>query len=569
MLANVAAGFITNASLASAGTTALPAQSAQVAPAQAEATARVAATEQTFLDPAACLLSSWAPFSNTTFVVPQGTVSTQVVVSVTSGTPLDATTAQYTAYTPGGGNSAWANAGSTQLNDFTVIMTATVAVAPPTNGALSSVQFKVSRRNKGQTDPDACSPVHNLFAASRKIYLPLIFRIGGDTQRDITTIEEPNNTTCAAYPIAPGVRYTSRLNDKDDFYRLNIIVTSTLIVTVTGFTQEGQVQVRKFSGACDTGTIYSSTSFQGTPGQTRQFTVGNVVPGDVYIRIASTADIGPNTDYTLVTALTGGTVSTGPFEPNNSACQAAPIALNTTYTAYPEDTNDWYSFTLGTSANVVLSVTNLLVTVGQYSLYKSDNCATIVPGTTTPITTQDKATPTKDVGTQTAGKYFLRVAVGSGAQSTSLYSFRVSTGGVGTWNPRADICPALSNCSANRSGGKFTAYWDGMPGMTEFRIEFVGKLKTGNCPASVGGRVVLVPAANFGTSGSYEVANIGQGYWGIQLSARGSGGSWSRTGDLPLKMDCDFLSANQSDSLAEPEPTAIPEGPEVEATPIP
>ncbi|NJM40172.1 MAG: hypothetical protein HC853_05105 [Anaerolineae bacterium] len=154
MLANVAAGLITNASIASAGTMALPAQSAaQVAPAQAEATARVAATEQTFLDPAACLLSAWAPFSNTTFVVPQGTVSTQIVVSVTSGSPLDATTAQYTVYTPGGGNSDWTNAGSTQLNDFTVIMTATAAVAPPTNGALSSVQFKVSRKTKGKPTP--------------------------------------------------------------------------------------------------------------------------------------------------------------------------------------------------------------------------------------------------------------------------------------------------------------------------------------------------------------------------------------------------------------------------------
>ncbi len=550
--------------LASAAT---PAQPAQNALAQAEVHSKPATLEQTFLDPTTCLLSNWAPFSNTTYIVPQGTISTQVVVSVTSLVALDAATSEFTAYTPGGGNSPWTAATALQVSDFTVIMTASnILVAPPTSGALPSVQFKVSRRNKGTNDADACSPVHTIFAATRKFYLPIIFRVGGDNQRDITTIEEPNNTTCAAFPIALNVKYTARLNDKDDFFRINIPVTSTLVVTVTGFTSNGQVQVRKFTGACDTGTNYAANSFQGDPLATRQVTVLNVVPGELFVRVASTADLAPNTDYGVIFSLLGTTTSTGPYEPNNNACQAYPIVAGTTYQAYPEDTSDWYSFTLSSDANVTLNLTNLNVSVGQYILYKSASCSA-VPGSLTPITVQDKGVTVKDVLVQSAGTYFLRVAVGSGTQSSSLYSLRVNVGGSSTgWNPKGDICSALTNCDANRGSGKFTVYWSGIPGMTEFKIAFNGKGAGGTCPATTGGRTVNVPPSSFGASGSYEITDTPKGYWGVQLSAKGSGGIWSRNGDLPLKMDCDFLSANQPEFLPEPEPTVIPE---VEITPVP
>ena len=243
-----------------------------------------------------------------------------------------------------------------------------------------------------------------------------------------------------------------------------------------------------------------------------------------------------------------------------------PIAAGTTYQAYPEDTSDWYSFTLSSDANVVLNLTNLNVTVGQYILYKATSCS-LVPGSLTAITVQDKAVTAKDVGTQSAGTYFLRVAVGSGTQSNSLYSLRVAVGGSSVgWNPNADICAALTNCNPNRSGGKFTVYWSGIPGMTELKIVFNGKSKTGNCDGTSGGRVVTVPSSRFGASGSYEVTDTVKGYWGIQLSAKGSGGSWTRSGDLPLKMDCDFLLANDAELLPEPEITPIPE---VEITPVP
>jgi hypothetical protein len=410
--------------------------------------------------------------------------------------------------------------------------------------------------------------VHTVFASSYKLYLPIAFKVGGDNDRDITTNEEPNNSTCSAVPITAGVKYTARLNDKDDYFRVNVPVTSTLIVTVTGFTSTGQVQVRKFTGLCDSGALYAANAFQGDPVATRQVVVGNVVPGDVFIRIASTLDLAPNTDYGIIVSLVSGAVSTGPFEPNNNACQAVRIVGGTTYQAYPEDTSDWYSFTLTSDSNVVINVTNLNVSVGQYILYRATNCAS-VPGTLTPITVQDKSVTSKDVGVQPAGTYYLRIAVASGAQSSSLYSLRVDFNSNVGWNPRADICSGLTNCNANRSGGKFTVYWAGIPGMTEFKIVFNGKSAQGTCAATTGGRTVNVPASAFGTSGSYEVTNTPSGYWGVQLSAKGSGGSWSRTGDLPLKMDCDFLSANQAELLPEPEPTLIPEEPTLEITPIP
>ena len=570
LCANVAAGAQINAQIHTP--TAIRLQpvsdiSTQVAP-STEAQISPANSNQAFLDPANCLQASWSPYSNTTFIVAQGTLTTQVSVSVTTLVAIDATTVEYTVYTPNGGNSAWAKANAKQLGEFTVIMTATdVPVKEPTNGALSSVQFKISRKNKGSTDLDACSPVHTVFAATKKLYLPIIFKSSGENFKDITTTEEPNNTTCQAADranIESYVKYISRLNDKEDIYRIIVPVTSTMIVTVTGFTTGGQVQVRKSSGACDTGVLYSSTSYQGDALQTRQVVVPNVLPGEVYVRIASTADLAPNTDYGLIVALGNGTTTTGPYEPNNTACQAYPIVSGTTYQAYPEDNSDWYSFTLATNASLVLNITNLIVTVGQYSLYKADNCATINVLTTTPVTRQDKDKASIDLGTQAAGRYFLRVAVGSGANSTSLYSLRVVVGGTESWNPNADICPALTNCSPNRSDGKFTVYWTGNPGMTELKISFNGQSKNGGCPATTGGRVVFVPASKFGTTGSYEVTDTPTGYWGVQLSAKGSGGSWSRNGDLPLKMNCDFLAANQAD--LSPEPTVIPE---IDVTPIP
>ena len=525
LCANVAAGAQINAQIhAPAAIT--PQQIGDITTriaSSAEAQISPANSNQAFLDPANCLQASWAPFSNTTFIVPQGTLTTQVAISVTALVAIDANTVEYTVYTPNGGNSAWAKANTAKLSDFTVIMTATdIPVSAPSNGALSSVQFKISRKNKGSTDLDACSPVHTVFAASKKFYLPLIFKSSGDNFRDITTLEEPNNTTCQAAlrpNIEPYVKYTSRLNDKEDIYKIMVPVTSTMIVTVTGFTTGGQVQVRKSSGSCDTGTLYNSTSYQGDALPTRQVVVLNVLPGEVYVRIASTADLPPNTDYGLVVALGSGTTATGPYEPNNTACQAYPIVSGTTYQAYPEDNSDWYSFTLANSANLVLNITNLNVTVGQYSLYKADDCSTINVLTTTPVTRQDKATTSIDLGTQTAGKYFLRVAVGSGANSASLYSLRVVIGtATGVWKPQGEVC-GVNGCSRPSSAGEnVKASWTGMPGLTSLKLKITTKA-VGNCPA---GKVSSITPSGYGDTfgnltlsenGSLVFSNVPKGWY--------------------------------------------------------
>ena len=556
LLANLAAGVHTVAPVAAAVATPSAAQS--------DANLGLAAPNLVGIDPASCLVADWMPQSNTTLIVPRGTITMNFVVTVTSATALDATTAQYTFYAPGNNNIPWTAAKGVQLTDFSVVITAAnVPIAPPANGGLPSVQFKVSRKNKAPADTDACSPVQSVFTAS-PIYLPVIFKDSTVIIKDITTTEEPNNTTCTSYPIDPNVRYISRLNDKEDFYKLNVPMTSTLTLSVIGFDTAGQVQVRRSSGQCDAGTLYNATSFQGDIVGTRVLVVNNVLPGEVYIRIVSTLTLPPNTDYNLTASLTKSTTPTGPFEPNNNACQAYPITSGSTYKAYPEDSSDWYSFTLTGDANVTLNLTNFNVTVGQYILYKSTSC-TQVPSGVNPITVQDKATTSFSVGTQSAGTYYLRIAVGSGANASAVYSLRVDAGtSSGTWNPTADICSQLTNCSPNASGGKFTVYWSGNPGMTELRIEFIGKGKTGGCAQTTGGRVVFVPADKFATSGSYEVTGTPGGYWGIQLSAKGSGGTWTRNGDLPLKMDCDFQLANQAELLPTPEPTVIPE-----VTPVP
>ena len=96
LLANLAAGVHTVAPVAAAVATPSAAQS--------DANLGLAAPNLVGIDPATCLGADWMPQSNTTLIVPRGTITMNFVVTVTSATALDATTAQYTFYAPGNSN---------------------------------------------------------------------------------------------------------------------------------------------------------------------------------------------------------------------------------------------------------------------------------------------------------------------------------------------------------------------------------------------------------------------------------------------------------------------------------
>jgi hypothetical protein len=199
---------------------------------------------------------------------------------------------------------------------------------------------------------------------------------------------------------------------------------------------------------------------------------------------------------------------------------------------------------------------------------------------------QDKATTSYSVpGAQTAGTYFLRIAVGSGAQSSSLYTLRVDVA-VGTWKPQGDVC-GVNGCGRPASAGEnLNVTWTGMSGITSLKLK-ITTVQAGGCPA--GSASSLSPggyANSFGSlpttaSGNAIFSNAPRGWYIFEFEAIAPGRPIYQD-QRGVKVDCEILFAGQNgpefsftDGVKQtqslmitliPEPTIIPE-PEV--TPIP
>ena len=410
---------------------------------------------------------------------------------------------------------------------------------------------------------ESVGAAHNVVATYYS-YFPLVARASSPY--------EPDDNPCQATTTSPGASYMAWPDDQYDFYKLVVPITSKVTLTVTNFTALGQLQFRSpliigsdCSSPTDSTTRIDPFWASNPPNETSTAQVYfNIAPGIYYARLSTSS--GTNTTpYTFRWNYAQGT---SPYEPNQTACDAAAISVNTPYYAYPDDANDFYSFDLATTSNVQITVTNYTAT-GQYLLYKQNagGCGDLTTVTYKP---SGSGTVTLSASNLTAGRYYFRVATISGANATALYSFRVATS-LGTWNPRLDLCAAFSGCSDHASNSSVTVYWDNAPGATTMRIYFE-KTAIGTC--SAGTSAIDETFTPSQPSGSRTYNSLATGSYAVKIWIWNAS-SQEKFDSKPLKVNCDTLLTERSSGSLEASSTVtatigpVVPLPEPTVTPIP
>ncbi|MCB9445581.1 MAG: tandem-95 repeat protein [Ardenticatenaceae bacterium] len=110
-------------------------------------------------------------------------------------------------------------------------------------------------------------------------------------------------------------------------------------------------------------------------------------------------------------------------EPNNSACEAFAISINTSYRFLPDDKEDWYKFTLAAQSSISVQISNYLPVDGQMLVYSDSNCAD------PPLLAQvADITPSgiANIGVLEAGTYYVRIYTAVIPANSPPYTLRVS-----------------------------------------------------------------------------------------------------------------------------------------------
>jgi len=240
-------------------------------------------------------------------------------------------------------------------------------------------------------------------------------------------------TPCDAVVAAPDTNYTRPQNQTDIYYALVVNQPSRVNLSLTGAT--GQLQFRTPNqSACPSHNTtlidYEPVSGAGTA----SIEYHNVTPGTYYVRIATTTP-GAN-NLTFNWSVTPGYTY---YEPNNTACAAATVALNTDYSAYPENSrpdldlgsgvgaeNDFYQFTLGAQTTVNIQFSGYNAGQRQVQLRGGASCNSTSPVDANAFVAN--ASSGNIQRTLAAGTYWVRFVALDGTQSRTRYTFRVSTG---------------------------------------------------------------------------------------------------------------------------------------------
>ncbi|MCP5094466.1 MAG: hypothetical protein GY943_02810 [Chloroflexi bacterium] len=112
-----------------------------------------------------------------------------------------------------------------------------------------------------------------------------------------------------------------------------------------------------------------------------------------------------------------------PEEPNNNCSQSYSISTNLTHTFSPDDTEDWYKFTLPKTKNNVQAILSNYIPAGQIIAYKG-NC-------TNPqfIMNNGSSGTTKvlNLGTLSAGTYYIRIFTDVPSDTLPAYNLKIVT----------------------------------------------------------------------------------------------------------------------------------------------
>ena len=400
------------------------------------------------------------------------------------------------------------------------------------------VQFVVTYVTESNPIPTTTSATY-IVDGVKQTYIPLIvskFGIGGNA----------GNDPCLAGNAEALIANPTVQDSPYKFYGLYVPTTATLLMTVTNYPLSGQMQLRTMpvTGCSPTGTQYTR-SYSVIPA-TPVIAAYNITAGLYLARFSSDNGVTSTTPFTFTWQYIP---ATGLNEPNNSACYAVAVSLNTNYQDYPEDNEDWFSFDLTATQSISIGVNNYTGSSGQIQLVKQTTTCGDIGGMQVVklagFVSGSSTIPLTSVG---SGRYYLRVYTGSNQNQSTLYNFTVYSD-LGLWNPAADRCTAYSNCwdHANPDASQ-TIYWKGAPGAESIRVEWVATGHTstnGTCPAGSGFAAEYNAGSNpniaaITPSGSVTYNSLTTGYYIINVTFRKSGVS-NVTKSMGLKVNCDFL----------------------------
>ena len=376
-------------------------------------------------------------------------------------------------------------------------------------------------------------------------------------------------TPCNASPAAQNTNYTAQQNRSDIYFSIFVGQASTVDLSLTGAT--GQLQFRTPNLSVCPNHTTSLIDFQPTSGGSASLRYYNVTPGTYIIRIATTTP-GSN-NFTFRWSATSGYTF---YEPNNTACAASNINVNTNYTAYPENSrpdvdlgsgvgaeNDYYQFSLGAQTTVQIQFSGYNGGSRQVQLRSGSCASSSVVDNNAFIADAPSGTIQK---TLPAGTYWVRFITLNGTQSRTAYTLNVSTGGTGGV-PKVDTCnPSGSPGCDSQTGPNATIYWFNMPSGTNLSLRLDGQsISGGTCGSQAQGRVygpVVIGINQNNSNGSYSFTGVGNGYYVVSASWSGAA---TGADSKPLKISCTLL-------LAAPEvlgPSLDGEGVTPRPTPIP
>lgn len=474
----------------------------------------------------------WIPAEGTPFHVAANGEAPQAVARVTKASPAAYDLASvrvrvftldnlsFTDYVP---------AVSLVNSGATAIMTVT---GFPLYGSGQLIQFYIGY--SGTLDFTAATyPVSITFSA----YLPDVMYAPQNLATD----------PCTAIVADPLVSYQIAQDYQYRFFSLTVPQTSTVYMTATNYSVNGQMQFRHppSSPCVPTGTaeIIEYVALPSTP----QLTAYNVSPGN-YLARFSADSVTNTTPFTFVWNYVPGTVL---MEPNNSPCGAIDVLTNTVYSAYPDDLYDYYGFNTSVTGTIQITIANYAAT-GQYQIRKNGtSCADSVIAYGPVASSASVVTMT--AVNQPAGRYYLAVLSTGGLTTAQAYRFRIATNPQ-VWDPNTvniNTCtpmPAGNNhCPGNLSGGKIPVYWVNAPAATHVTVTVSGMQAIGACPA--GSTTIPVGKYTPATTpdGSLERTGIPNGYYSLKLEISGPLGYRSRS-DMSVKMGCDFAASVGEDA---------------------
>ncbi|MFQ5612000.1 MAG: hypothetical protein ACE5H9_07680 [Anaerolineae bacterium] len=302
----------------------------------------------------------------------------------------------------------------------TTAKTATFGPASPEVVDLGKTyQFRVrARDNVGHQSAFSESPAFSPPLAT--VFLPFVTKALNVSAWD--QFYEENDTQADAFgPLQSGQTYLAYPDDLEDFYFFTVNNTALVQISLANYlVSEGDLLLYRDNGD-GSRTFIANVGFYNP---TMSLTVGSLSPGKYLVRVRTTMGASTANLYQLAVTIQEASGSWNQFleENDNQLIAFGPLQSGQTYLAYPDDEDDFYTFTLSQAGNVSILLTNYLVGEGDLILYRDDG-----NGSRTVIKNVGFYSPTMSLNESlAAGTYLVRVRTTNGTSTADLYNLTVT-----------------------------------------------------------------------------------------------------------------------------------------------